>query len=420
MGRYRWSADAPPLIDEHSSAKHHVLRRYVENYIQILCLNPRRERLRLAVVDGFCGGGIYHDTNGSAHPGSPIVLLDALRNGRAFVRNRRNELGMKQSFELDATLHLNDNDPDAIRVLNSQLALQHKDTWTPKIDVTCLDFEAAAYRLIHGYRSDRRPPRILFVLDQYGFTDATLPVMKALFDNFPKAEIVLTFAVDSLVNFASQDTIDLYRKCLAKAGFDQSINAEQLAKLKAEDDGARHLIQTLLLREVFPQTGATFATPFFIVPRQSRRAYWLVHLANNARANDEMKCLHWETQNHFMHYGPDGIGILAFDPLRLDESPQHNFDFGDFSKERALSALRTDLPKLINDQNPTGTTVGQLLEDVANNTPANREMIRQVLFDLSRDGDLEITTATGRSRKNVNCLDLDDEVRRRRQFFLFR
>lgn len=417
-GRYNWKSGVFPQLDEHSAAKHRVLRRYVENYIQILCLNPRSERLRLIVVDGFCGGGIYQDINGILRPGSPLILREALQAGRANVELRRKNIGLNRPFDLDATLYLNDIDPSAIAMLNSQLAKCDNQSWAPRIEVTNYDFEVLARRLIASFRGQRGSPRILFVLDQYGLTDASLPVMRSIFSAFPKAEIVLTFAVDTLANFASPKTIDLYRKILAKTGFDEVVTAEQLAKLKAEDDAAKHVIQTLLLREVFPQTGASYATPFFIIPKQSRRGYWLLHLANNARANDEMKSLHWHEHNHFMHFGAEGVGILAFDPMRLERSSQYTFDFGDAACERTRVALTHDLPRLLRDQFSDGTTIGSVLEAVTNDTPATRDMVRSALFELGSTRDFEVKTAHGRTRKHVGRLQLEDEIYPRRQIIL--
>jgi three-Cys-motif partner protein len=418
-GRYNWKSGIPPLIDEHSAAKHRVLRRYVENYIQILCLNPRRERLRLIVVDGFCGGGVYQDSAGIVHPGSPLILRRALQAGRAVVQTRRAELGIERAFELDATLYLNDKDRAAITMLNAQLGLEPDAHWSPDTQVTRLQFDVLAERLIEKHRGDRQAPRIIFILDQYGLTDASLPVIRRLFSSFPKAEVILTFAIDSLANFASEKTIELYRKMLAKMGFDEAISAERLASLKAEDDGAKHLIQTVILREVFPKTGASYATPFFIIPKKSRRGYWLLHLANNTRANDEMKNLHWQEQNHFMHFGAEGLNILAFDPLRLDATPQFSFDFGSFARERALQALEHDLVRRVHDKHPDGIALGDLLASVANETPSTREMIKETVFKLGHEREIEVRSTSGRARKRVDLMKPEDEVVPRRQLTFF-
>lgn len=417
-GRYDWKQGTPPRIDEHSAAKHRVLRRYVENYIQILCQDPRREGLRLVVVDGFCGGGTFVDEAGLIHPGSPLILRQALQCGRALVHTRRDEMGMRKPFRLDATLHLNDIDPHAIAMLEHELAAQPDTDWAPQTHVTTLAFETLAYRLIEHYRTARRPPRILFILDQYGLIDATLPVMRDLFAAFPKAEVVLTFAIDAFANFASPNTLAQYQKLLARMGFAEAVTAERLASLKVEDDGAKHLIQTVILREVFPQTGAAYATPFFIIPRQSRRGYWLLHLANSTRANDEMKSLHWHEHNHFMHFGAEGLNILAFDPARLESQSQFTFDFGSFARERTLQALEEDLVRRVHERHAGGTTVRAFLESVTNETPATRDMIRQTLFELGQARALDVHSAHGRARKHVDRLQLDDEIHVRRQLIL--
>ena len=51
----------PPLIRPHSLAKHRVLQAYLESYVATLTKNPRQDRLRLTLVDGFAGGGRYLD-----------------------------------------------------------------------------------------------------------------------------------------------------------------------------------------------------------------------------------------------------------------------------------------------------------------------------------------------------------------------
>lgn len=77
--KYDWVIGGkPPPIDAHSIAKHRVLKRYLYRYIQILTANPRIDQLRLNLVDGFSGGGLY--SNGSETlPGSPLILLDTVQ-----------------------------------------------------------------------------------------------------------------------------------------------------------------------------------------------------------------------------------------------------------------------------------------------------------------------------------------------------
>jgi three-Cys-motif partner protein len=45
--------------------------------------------------------------------------------------------------------------------------------------------------------------RSIFALDQYGYKDVPTHLMRKIFDALPRAEIILTFNVDSLMNFAN-------------------------------------------------------------------------------------------------------------------------------------------------------------------------------------------------------------------------
>lgn len=87
---YGWDGSNVPVIGEHSLAKHRILREYVERYIEILTTNPRIERLNLALVDGFAGGGIYQRKgHRELHFGSPAILIEAVAAAQLRVNQTR-------------------------------------------------------------------------------------------------------------------------------------------------------------------------------------------------------------------------------------------------------------------------------------------------------------------------------------------
>lgn len=57
-------------LDDHTKQKHKILRQYFERYLTVRCQLPQQSKFRLAIVDGFAGGGRYEDGS----PGSPIIL----------------------------------------------------------------------------------------------------------------------------------------------------------------------------------------------------------------------------------------------------------------------------------------------------------------------------------------------------------
>jgi three-Cys-motif partner protein len=74
------------VIEDHTRAKHKVLRSYLDQWIpimgyQALKVGPRAgEKTRLLIADGFAGPGRYV----GGEPGSPLIMLDALRSHSAF------------------------------------------------------------------------------------------------------------------------------------------------------------------------------------------------------------------------------------------------------------------------------------------------------------------------------------------------
>jgi hypothetical protein len=50
---YGWEPGSPPpIIQQHSIAKHEILRAYLSAYIRTLVSDPNRDEFRLVLVDG--------------------------------------------------------------------------------------------------------------------------------------------------------------------------------------------------------------------------------------------------------------------------------------------------------------------------------------------------------------------------------
>jgi three-Cys-motif partner protein len=75
-------------LDDHTSAKHRVLRAYLDAWIPILGQQAikvqafQEDKPRLLLVDGFAGPGRYS----GGQPGSPLIMLDALASHAALSR----------------------------------------------------------------------------------------------------------------------------------------------------------------------------------------------------------------------------------------------------------------------------------------------------------------------------------------------
>ncbi len=114
---YNWQAGDPPTIKQHSLAKHEVLHAYLVKYIQTLVISPHQEELRLTLVDGFAGGGIYrHELTRATVLGSPFVFLNAAKEAEALINLQR-----QKPLRMNVDYFFVEVDPDAFRLLSRAL-----------------------------------------------------------------------------------------------------------------------------------------------------------------------------------------------------------------------------------------------------------------------------------------------------------
>jgi three-Cys-motif partner protein len=73
------SRNTPPSLDPHSKVKHQLVTDYLRRYIAVLMANERMPSLKLTLVDGFAGGGLYTDGANLAL-GSPLAAANGERS----------------------------------------------------------------------------------------------------------------------------------------------------------------------------------------------------------------------------------------------------------------------------------------------------------------------------------------------------
>lgn len=405
---YGWEKGNVPIIGEHSLAKHRILREYVQKYIEILTRNPRIERLNLTLVDGFAGGGIYQRSGKSEiHFGSPAILIQATAAAQIEVNKvRRKPVTIHPSYVFV------DKNPSNIAVLEDTLR-KHVYPTHPGVTPTILTgaFEDKLTSIVASIKQDGRVHRAIFLLDQYGYTAVPLSSLQLIFRELPKAEVFLTLAVGWIAAYL-RDTASARDVVRNSLGIRLEATEDEIEDqlLGGETSDAKLRIVQKLLHDAFVEhSGANYATPFFIVSRESHRPYWFLHLANSPKANDVVKELHWAIQNHFSHYGDTGLAMLGFDPFREPTPGQLGFAFDSFAKQRTEQALIKQLPDRIGNRHATGVNFGDLFATVANETPATKEMVRAVLTTLCREGDLTKHGGSGEQRR-IETPVRDDDV----------
>jgi three-Cys-motif partner protein len=413
---YEWiPGEPPPVLGRHSIAKHRVLQEYLEKYVSILAARPVQEQLKLTLVDGFSGGGVYrHPDSNDLVPGSPLIMLRAMSAAEALA----NEVRRKQ-FVLDVEYFFVEKLVPTIEYLQAELR-ESKEACAQgnRIQVLSGCFSEHLNAILQRVEQRGRSRRVIFVLDQYGFSDVRMVDLRTIFNRLPNAEVILTIAIDWLIDHWTENAC--YDQILRNLGLD--LDAAYAASMKQEyPSDWRPVIQHSLHHQIFLNSGATYYTPFFIHSVDSHRAYWLLHFSGHSKARDAMMQLHWELENHFQHFGQRGFSMLGYDPRHDFESVGQMtlpFGFDSFAADDTKRALLDQLPRRIATVKD-GVPFGDFFNSVVNETPATKDMIANQISQLTLDKELEVRTKDGRRRRNgVQICDDDIIVRPRQRLLL--
>lgn len=414
---YPWvEGDIPPAIQQHSIAKHEVLKTYLIAYIQTLAASPHREELRLTLIDGFSGGGLYtHQDTKKIVLGSPFIMLESISEADFRINGRSNRI---KPLRLDVNFIFIEKNKKTLNYLRNRLIEKHYKPLLENDKITLLNttFDKTVDKIINAVRTKSpRSGRCIFLLDQYGYKDVPTKLIRNILSSLPNSEVILTFATDALVNFISDK--EESQKMLRNIGISGFFDDFSIKTIKQKDKEWRLFIQSKLHQELVINCGARFFTPFFIRSSQGFGDYWLVHLSQHPKARDVMTGIHWSLQNHFIHFG--GAGLDMFQMLGYVPEEDYNFsgqklissfEFDDLAKKRSLSALSNQLPRLINNYK-NGIEFKELFASTCNHSPASSEVYKESLVFSQNEKEIEIITPSGNKRRSSNGIKDTDIIR---------
>lgn len=210
---YEWDPNSPAIIEQHSLTKHEILKAYLVNYVQTLVSTPYQEELKLTLVDGFSGGGIYkHSTTNELIFGSPIIMLDAIKEADAKINlERRKKIDLKVDYFF---IDKNKNACNCLKLILNQRGYGNLVGKT--IFVHNSTFDSQANNIIEFIsKKSLRSKRAIFLLDQYGYSEVPTQLIRRILNSLPGAEIILTFNVSAFLTYANDS---LTPKLLQKTG----------------------------------------------------------------------------------------------------------------------------------------------------------------------------------------------------------
>lgn len=403
--RYSWEDGVE--LEEHTRKKHKILREYLSRYLTVRCALPQQTKFRLAIVEGFAGGGRYR----CGSPGSPLIFIEELRNAAEALNIKRKVEGMAP-LDIECLLILNDEEPSTVEILkgNVEPVIAAIRSEVPRLHLRALYFEKpfeALYPEIKALLQQGRYQNALFNLDQYGHSDVQLATLSDIGLSFASAEIFYTFAISSLLAFLRKNNPRLLVRQLGFLG----VTEADLSPLEGQMNKHEWLgAAELLVFECF-RGSAQFVSPFSINNPGGWR-YWLIHLANNNyRARQEYNNVLHNNSSMQAHFGRSGLDMLSYDPSH--EGALYLFDVS--GRERAKQQLMEDIPRMVTDFGDA-VSVGQFYGNIYNMTPAHMDDIHEAMIENT---DLEIVTESGGVRRKPNTIKPDDTLRMKLQRTFF-
>jgi three-Cys-motif partner protein len=418
---YDWKS-GPAEIQQHSVAKLNVLEAYLTQYFQTLASLPQQDVFKLTLVDGFAGGGLYlHKDTGLEVHGSPLVCLQAVRTAEYLLNQSRTK-----PLALDVDYFFVEENKTTFNHLMQTLKFNgHYPESNKKIHVQHANFRDRIGSIIEFiHKKSPRNGRSIFILDQYGYSDVPTDLIRSIFSKLPSAEVILTFSIDSFINFASgsETTGDLLKRIGIHAP--EIFNPIKLQELKQSDKNWRFFIQSVLYQKLINACGAKFFTPFFIRNTGGHGDYWLIHMSQHYKARDVMTDVHWQHQNNFIHYGAAGLdmfNLVGYDPSRDDNfSGQSSlgFEFDNVAKTASINQLSEQVPGFIYAHDE-GLSFGELFSLTCNGSPASSSIYRDALGKLIDEKEILIVGTDGVTRKNGRNIKTTDQILPPRQRSLF-
>lgn len=412
---FEWPDDGSgAILQQHSLAKLDVLREYLLAYFQTLAASHGQEEIKLTLVDGFAGGGVFHHADTHARIlGSPFVFLKASEQAQALMN-----AGRIKPLRFNLAYIFIEKDANAFKSLVATLKVEgYGGRLGLDIHPIHATFESQVDRVIAAVKDlTPRRGRALIALDQYGYKDVPTSVIRRLLTELPRAEIVLTFAVDAFINFAGDNSAT--KGILQRLGLPNLLKDSSIEQMKAEPGSFRFRIQSRLYQELTSECGASYYTLFFI-RTGGHGDYWLVHLSQHPRARDVMTRVHWENNNHFIHYGGAGLdmfGAIGYDANRDEQVTGQSsfaFEFDEHAHDASVRRLTDQLVPLIHGHQDV--SFGQLYAATCNTTPADGQRYKEALGQLIDHGEITVASPSGAARRKASTIGDEDLIRRSHQ-----
>ena len=410
--KFDWSG-GPPELDIHGKAKHEVLREYIISYLKVVCQQQRMSEFKIALVDGFAGGGVYKDEE----EGSPLVLLQAVDEAEFHINNYLRT--SKTQINIRANHYfVEENDHNYLYLQESIKNSKYKSRFNETLFLFKGEFRRYLEAIVEHIK--RIAPKggggAIFFLDQTGYTDVSIQDIQYIRTNLPQSEIIVTVGIDWLIDFIEDE--EKLRKVTRNIGIDQYLDINEIIRIKEEKFVEwRSVIESKFSVAFQEAAQYRFFVPFFIEPQYGHRGYWLLHLSSNVRAHNVMMEVIWGKGNYMKHYGDTGLDIYQISYKPSNQLTLPGMSFGEMQRKAHKDGLIEQLPDYIWEKG--GGPLRKIVEYTCNKTAADLPLYKESLLESWNQGDIDVRGKGFGKKKKREIHDSDIIIPNKQMAFFF-
>lgn len=251
-------------IEPHTSAKHQILRNYLDAWLPILGTYNKR----IVYVDGFAGPGCYK----GGEPGSPIVALQAALVHRAKLPGELVFLFIEKD---DARADSLTGEIGKLPLTSAFKVRVERGEFADKLGTMLDDLEKGSGQIAPT----------LALIDPFGFSGMPYALIQRLLSK-NRCEVLVTVMVDSINRWLEHPQETIKAHIVETFGTDESIKiAEGIGDRVTE-------LKNLYHRQL--RKAAKFVRYFEMRDHDGRLVYYLFFASNNALGHLKMKEAMWK------------------------------------------------------------------------------------------------------------------------------
>ncbi len=260
-------------IDDHTRAKHEILRRYIQAWLPIMTTFNER----VLVIDGFAGPGEYAGGEG----GSPLIMIDAFLN-HSYAPIRQKEV-------VFIFIEKKQDRCDHLRQLLEQRKQKHQFPSRASYHVFQGTFKDTLTELLE-YLDDKHltmAPTFAFI-DPFGYSHTPLDIIQGLMKH-PKCEVLITFMYEEINRFLTANystKAQQYNELFGTSGW------QHIAKTATNAAERMRLLHDLYRDQLINIAGPTYVRSFRMRNKRNATDYFLFfgtkHLDGLKKMKDAM------------------------------------------------------------------------------------------------------------------------------------